>query len=111
MLDNINGTLESLCWTQDGSILSVSTSGGTVYNFLTKVPLVSASYGSKMVLKQQLVLIKKAYLGSLRTVSVVDSSGSSEMTIEVAIEPQFVALGPNHVQLNINNSDVTVSSW
>ena len=49
VIDNLNGNLESLNWTLDGSILSTSTSGGTIYNFLTKVPLVNSSYETTLV--------------------------------------------------------------
>ena len=43
------GACERLGWTKDGLILTVSTANGHLFSFLTKVPLVSASYETKWV--------------------------------------------------------------
>ncbi len=80
----------------DGQILTVSTSGGFVFNFLMNVPSVSGHYGQKI-----------ASLTSLRTVSVYDTAAddptSEVCSVNTAIEPSFIALGPKHVCVGMNN--------
>ena len=97
------GDAEHMEWTKDGQILSVSTNGGYVFNFLMSIPVLSAHHASKMV-----------YLSSLRHVSVVDvamgaggpegaPANNAPITLEIAIEPSFLALGPDHVAVGMNN--------
>lgn len=88
------GDPERMEWTKDGQILSVATSGGYVFNFLMSIPVLSAHYQTKMV-----------YLSSLRHVSIVDQAqdGASIVSLEIAIEPSFLALGSEHVAVGMNN--------
>lgn len=88
------GDAEHMEWTKDGQILSVSTNGGYVFNFLMSIPVLSAHWQTKLV-----------YLSSLRHVSIIDiaSDSSPVVALEVAIEPNFVALGPDHVAVGMNN--------
>jgi hypothetical protein len=66
---------------------------GIVHNFLARLPAIHASYGTRI-----------AYLSSLREVSIVDGSTSRRAdTIPVAIEPAFLALGPFHLAVGMNN--------
>lgn len=88
---------ESICglaWCPDGQILTVSTGGGDVFNFLARMPTVHASCGPRL-----------AYLSSLREVSVIDASrsGDKPLTIPVSIEATIVALGPSHVAVAMND--------
>jgi len=92
------GDPERMEWTKDGQILSVATNGGYVFNFLMSIPVLSAHYQSKMV-----------YLSSLRHVSVIDVAAEQHgnaapvVSLEIAIEPSFLALGPEHVAVGMNN--------
>ena len=56
-----NGEVTSLAWSPDGQILTVATVHGNVYNFLAKMSVLNARYGTSV-----------AYLSSLREVSIVD---------------------------------------
>lgn len=88
-----NETVDKLSWTKDGTILSVSTVTGAVYNFLTKIPMINAVCDTKW-----------ACLGSLRAVSVVDSLvPDRNIVVDLDFEPMFVALGSNHVTVGLNN--------
>jgi WD repeat-containing protein 19 len=88
-IDSSYGTCDKLGWTKDGLILSVSTTNGSIFSFLTKVPLVNASYETKW-----------ARLSSLRSINISDSLNPNlDINIDVGVEPQFMALGPNHVSV------------
>ncbi|ETM43841.1 hypothetical protein L914_10843 [Phytophthora nicotianae] len=86
-------------FTSDGQILTVATQGGTVLNFLARMPRIHDHYGHYV-----------AYLSSLRELSVVDtrrnetgSSSNGAIRIALSVEPSFVAIGPRHVAVGMNN--------
>ncbi|RLN32585.1 hypothetical protein BBJ28_00018526 [Nothophytophthora sp. Chile5] len=88
-----------MSFTADGQILTVATQGGVVLNFLARMPRIHDHYGHYV-----------AYLSSLRELSVVDTrrcddSGGSNGAIRIAlsVEPSFVAIGPRHVAVGMNN--------
>ena len=87
-------SLDSIEWTSDGQILTVCSDAGVVYNFLASLPVLAATHGSRYM-----------YLTSLLELSVCDSEDASAAPLEVrvAMEPTFVALGPSHVALGMNN--------
>ena len=81
-------------WTEDGQILTLSTSTGVVRNYLAQMPTVHDVWDTRL-----------AYLSSLREISVVDTLHSDEdrlQVIPVNVEPTFVALGPKHVAVGMN---------
>lgn len=51
--------LDQLSWTDDGQLLAVSTQKGTLHVFLTKLPILGDSFGTRL-----------AYLTSLLEVTV-----------------------------------------
>jgi hypothetical protein len=71
------GTIMSLHWTKDGSVMSISTNMGYFLGFLTIVPQLYSSYRSYAAL-----------LSSLTEVSVIDCArnnmiiGKAELEIE-----------------------------
>jgi WD repeat-containing protein 19 len=93
-LEKESGVIKHMQWTKDGQILTVSTTSGIVYNFLARMPTLHSCSGTRM-----------AYLSSLRELSVVDTANEhiAPRTVPVSIEPDFVALGPNHVAVGMNN--------
>jgi WD repeat-containing protein 19 len=88
-----DGRVNALSWTPDGSILTVATTSGNVYNFLAKMTLLSAKYKSSI-----------GYLSSLRELSVVDvvRRGRS-YEIPLKLEPAVIAIGAKHAAAGMNN--------
>lgn len=87
--------LESVQWTDDGQILSVSSSRATVYAFLSKLPLIGGSCDKRV-----------AFLSSLTEVSVhlVESKDDEErLVIRLETEPSVIAVGSDHVAVAMNN--------
>uniref|UniRef100_A0A3Q3D1P9 WD repeat domain 19 n=1 Tax=Hippocampus comes TaxID=109280 RepID=A0A3Q3D1P9_HIPCM len=83
--------LDQLSWTDDGQLLAVSTQRGTLHVFLTKLPILGDSYGTRL-----------AYLTSLLEVTV-SNYGIPPVAIQVEVEPTFIAVGPYHVAVGMNN--------
>uniref|UniRef100_A0A3P8TSU1 WD repeat domain 19 n=1 Tax=Amphiprion percula TaxID=161767 RepID=A0A3P8TSU1_AMPPE len=92
-LDDETKGLDQLSWTDDGQLLAVSTQKGTLHVFLTKLPILGDSFGTRL-----------AYLTSLLEVTVSNQvEGESPVAIEVEVEPTFIAVGPYHVAVGMNN--------
>ncbi|CAG5939375.1 unnamed protein product [Menidia menidia] len=92
-LDDETKGLDQMSWTDDGQLLAVSTQKGTLHVFLTKLPILGGSFGTRM-----------AYLTSLLEVTVSNQvEGESPVAIEVEVEPTFIAVGPYHVAVGMNN--------
>lgn len=72
-------------------ILSVGFSSGPVAAFLASLPQVYSSHGSCT-----------AFLSSLQEVTI-SGDGKTICSVAVECEPTFVALGPKHVAVGINN--------
>ncbi|XP_037504482.1 WD repeat-containing protein 19 [Rhipicephalus sanguineus] len=85
--------IEWLDWSDDGQFLGAGGAGGSLHVFLTKLPALGYSLGHRF-----------AYLTSLTEVTV-DSVTEPElhMTLRVDIEPSFIALGPFHLVVGMNN--------
>ncbi|KAF1335623.1 Wd repeat-containing protein 19, partial [Globisporangium splendens] len=82
-----------MSFTADGQILTVATQGGTIQNFLARMPMIYDHYNNYV-----------AYLSSLQELSVVDVLGRDPpIHIAVSIEPLFVTIGPRHVAVGMNN--------
>ncbi|XP_077574282.1 WD repeat-containing protein 19 isoform X1 [Stigmatopora nigra] len=83
--------LDQLSWTDDGQLLAVSTQKGSLHVFLTKLPILGDSYGTRL-----------AYLTSLLEVTV-SNYGMTPVPIQVEVEPTFIAVGAYHVAVGMNN--------
>jgi WD repeat-containing protein 19 len=89
----LDDEITRMSYTNDGQILTVGTASGVVHNFLSRMPNIHDHYDTRI-----------AYLSSLRELSVVDAvTRPPPITIAVSIEPSFVALGPKHVAVGMNN--------
>lgn len=87
------GTVEGLEWTQDGQILTVSTSAGSLISLLGDLPSLATRNGNRFAL-----------LSSLREASVVDTAaGDARLRVPLEVEPQLLTLGPNHVLAGMNS--------
>ncbi|RQM21034.1 hypothetical protein B5M09_000189 [Aphanomyces astaci] len=82
-----------MAYTNDGQILTVATQGGIIQTFLARMPNIFDHVGNYV-----------AFLSSLREITVVDTGGrDAPIHIQVSIEPSFIALGPRHVAVGMNN--------
>eukprot|EP00112_Aurelia_sp_Birch-Aquarium-sp1_P003286 Seg1365.4 transcript_id=Seg1365.4/GoldUCD/mRNA.D3Y31 product="WD repeat-containing protein 19" protein_id=Seg1365.4/GoldUCD/D3Y31 len=92
-LDDAGGQLDKMEWTEDGQLLAVSTEKGAIHVYLTKLPILGDAFGTKI-----------AYLTSLREVTVVDEVNQErQMKVPTHIEPSFMAIGPYHLAVGMNN--------
>uniref|UniRef100_A0A8L0DNG0 WD repeat-containing protein 19 n=1 Tax=Oncorhynchus mykiss TaxID=8022 RepID=A0A8L0DNG0_ONCMY len=85
--------LDQLSWTDDGQLLAVSTQRGALHVFLTRLPILGHSCGTRL-----------AYLTSLLEVTVSNRvEGEAPVAVAVEVEPNFIAVGPYHVAVGMNN--------
>ncbi|XP_036373153.1 WD repeat-containing protein 19 [Megalops cyprinoides] len=92
-LDDETKGLDQLSWTDDGQLLAVSSQRGTLHVFLTKLPILGDTCGTRV-----------AYLTSLLEVTVANHvEGEAPLAVEVEVEPNFIAVGPDHVAVGMNN--------
>jgi len=89
-----SGTITQMDWTRDGSIMSVTTSGGYFLGFLTVVPQLYSAFRHYAAL-----------LSSLTEVSVIDCARNNMIIgkAELEIEPQHLAIGPDYFAVGIND--------
>lgn len=82
-------------WTKDGSIMSISTSGGYFIGFLTIVPQLYSAYRNYA-----------AVLSSLTEVSVVDTARNNMLICkaDLEVEPHHISVGHDHFAVGINDS-------
>lgn len=106
--DNQKEHASSVAWTEDGHILTVSTTNGRVYNFVAAMPIIHDHYQSRM-----------AHMSSLQEVSIFDVNDSQDdgelddnerpsrytkrWRFELEVEPEFVALGDRYFAAGMNN--------
>lgn len=93
ILDSERNDIEDLGLSEDGQIVTVSTTSGTVRNFLSSLPLING-----------FCVTTVAYLSSLREVSIFDTlRGTKPQTIGVDMEPSFLTLGEEYIAVGMNN--------
>jgi len=88
------GQISQVHWTKDGSIMTVTASGGYFLGFLTVVPQLYSAHRQYAAL-----------LSSLTEVSVIDCSRNNMIIgkAEVEIEPHHISIGPDHFAIGIND--------
>ncbi|XP_049328400.1 WD repeat-containing protein 19 isoform X1 [Astyanax mexicanus] len=85
--------LDQICWTDDGQLLAISSQQGSLHVYLTKLPILGGSCGTRI-----------AYLTSLLEVTVTNQvEGDPTMAVAVEVEPNFIAVGPYHLAVGMNN--------
>ncbi|CAG0902490.1 unnamed protein product, partial [Darwinula stevensoni] len=85
--------LDAIEWSADGQLLAMSSPRGNIYVYLSKLPLLGASHGLRI-----------AYLTSLLEVSIASfQDKESGMMLRIPVEPTFLALGPYHLAIGMNN--------
>ncbi|MCJ8749256.1 hypothetical protein PDJAM_G00174210 [Pangasius djambal] len=92
-LDEETKGLDQICWTDDGQLLAVSSQQGRLHVYLTKLPILGHSCGTRI-----------AYLTSLLEVTIANQvEGEAAVTVAVEVEPNFIAVGPYHLAVGMNN--------
>ncbi|XP_038608395.1 WD repeat-containing protein 19-like [Tachyglossus aculeatus] len=92
-LDDENKGLGTLSWTDDGQLLATSTQRGSLHVFLTKLPVLGDTHGTRI-----------AHLTSLLEVTVANPvEGELPITVSVEVEPNFIAVGLYHLAVGMNN--------
>eukprot|EP01063_Lacrimia_lanifica_P024005 TRINITY_DN3196_c0_g2_i1.p1 TRINITY_DN3196_c0_g2~~TRINITY_DN3196_c0_g2_i1.p1 ORF type:complete len:1456 (+),score=570.56 TRINITY_DN3196_c0_g2_i1:76-4443(+) len=92
-LENEYKALQKVEWTDDGQILTVSSTNGNIHTFLTKIPVMHDAYGTRVL-----------RLTSLRELVVRDALRGQDIAhLSVEIEPTFVSLGPDTCAVGMNN--------
>ncbi|KAL9972694.1 hypothetical protein ACROYT_G019054 [Oculina patagonica] len=92
-LEDAGGRLDKISWTDDGQLLAVSTQSGAMYVYLTKLPVLGCASGTRL-----------SYLTSLKEVTIVDNVMQERpLSVDIIVEPSFVALGPYHLAVGMNN--------
>nr|XP_039264721.1 WD repeat-containing protein 19-like [Styela clava] len=85
--------LKEIQWTDDGQLLAVSGAKGNLHCYLTKLPMLGDTHGTKI-----------AYLTSLLEVTVINPvEGAKPIKIPIDVEPAFIACGPYHIAAGMNN--------
>ena len=94
--DVTDGRVAKLEWSPDGHILTAASTAGRVHAFLARMPIVHGCHGTRV-----------AYLSSLREITVTDrgrpESSEGPVVFPVGLEPAFLAVGPDHVAVGMNN--------
>lgn len=93
VLEDERGLLDKLAWSDDGQLLTITTQNGAVYTYLTKLPQLAASSGTRV-----------CNLTGLREICICDPANPDEPRLKTSIpvEPSFVAVGPYHAAAGLN---------
>jgi WD repeat-containing protein 19 len=93
---DLDGSIAKVEWSPDGHVLCASTKRGQVATYLARMPLVHGACGDTV-----------AYLSSLREITLVKSGTPEDdqnVVIPVGLEPSYLAVGPKHVGVGMNNA-------
>lgn len=79
-------------WTADGQVLTVAEETGQLHLMLAALPVVNATFGSRV-----------AYLTSLLEMSIADVILGWRVYVQLEAEPSVVAMGESHAAAGLNN--------
>ncbi|KAI8805835.1 hypothetical protein BJ742DRAFT_819298 [Cladochytrium replicatum] len=103
-LEDERGTLERVEWSPDGQFLTIATKRGSLYTYLSRIPILGSVNGANV-----------AYLTSLTEVTIADQSNASSLgsatfypTVllrkQLDFEPSLLSLGPYHLAVGNHNA-------
>jgi WD repeat-containing protein 19 len=91
--------VERLSWSEDGQLLAVVTHSGTIYVYLSQLPIVWSVYNTHV-----------AVLTSLTELTLYSCEQENKnkvlsplLAVDLPTEPSFVSLGPYHCAAGMNN--------
>ncbi|KAI1286712.1 WD repeat-containing protein 19 [Halotydeus destructor] len=79
-------------WNEEGQMLGMTATSGSVHVYLSKLPVIGDSFGTRM-----------AYLSSLLEVTTLSVGSGQPVTVRIAVEPSIVAVGLYHLAVVMNN--------
>lgn len=86
-------SLDRIEWSDDGQLLAVTTPKGSLYVYLSRLPMLASLHHTRI-----------AHLTSLLEVTIEDHvNGEAPVTIAVEVEPAFLGIGPFHIGVGMNN--------
>lgn len=86
-------SVESVQWSDDGQLMAVSSSRGSLHVFLTRLPMLGSAHRTRV-----------AYLTSLLEITVQDQvNEEASLTVNIEVEPAFIGVGPYHIAAGMNN--------
>lgn len=93
-IDEEKFILDQVKWTDDGQLLSASTTDGTIFTFLANLPILGDCYLSHIV-----------YLTSIMEITTCDPTSADHRVYKVSlpIEPTVIASGPESFAVSMNN--------
>ncbi|KAL5037819.1 hypothetical protein RTP6_005194 [Batrachochytrium dendrobatidis] len=93
-LENERGSMNRLHFSDDGQFLTVSTKDGSLYTYLSKLPLLGHTWFNRV-----------AYLSSLSDVVVADYSVTPPVYVkcDIGTEPSCISLGPKHLAVGVGS--------
>ncbi|GIY23360.1 WD repeat-containing protein 19 [Caerostris extrusa] len=85
--------IDGIQWSDDGQLLALAGGEGNLHVYLTKLPVLGSVCGQKL-----------AHLSSLYEVSIYSARKKDNVTkLKIDVEPKFIALGPYHLAVGMNN--------
>eukprot|EP00051_Salpingoeca_urceolata_P033288 m.20040 g.20040 ORF g.20040 m.20040 type:complete len:1352 (-) comp6065_c0_seq2:172-4227(-) len=93
-LEDDRGMLDTLSWSDDGQLLSVSTQDGKLYTYLTKLPVVGDANATQL-----------AYLTNLQEITVCDPvvNPSRKIKAKIPVEPSVVGVSDTYAVCAMND--------
>lgn len=80
-------------WSDDGQIVSATTSNGGLYVYLAALPCIAGMHPTRV-----------AVMSGLTEITVADITSQTDIAcVNVAVEPDVIGVGPSHVAVGMND--------
>ncbi|XP_033607097.1 WD repeat-containing protein 19 isoform X3 [Cryptotermes secundus] len=87
--------VERLSWSEDGQLLGVVTHSGTIYIYLSQLPIIWSVFNTHAAVLTSLT--------ELTLYSCESKAPTPRLTVHLPMEPSFMSLGPYHCAAGMNN--------
>ncbi|XP_039278793.1 WD repeat-containing protein 19 [Nilaparvata lugens] len=89
--------VDRVAYSEDGQLLGVSTGSGHIRVFLTRLPMLAVAHGNTIALLTALTQL------TLHQLTFQKGKSLPTVTLEMEVEPSFLAIGPFHIVGGMNN--------